>query len=213
VISPSQRPVPTQDTNAQKHGSNYLALSRIRTHDLSVQAIKVYASRQRGHWDRRKTGSMRQSVITLYVLLKEVDSNRIYQFVSHLIAVYLLIQNKNSEEKPEILTAVRCCGVLWVVTPCVLVDGYQLWKRFASPCRKVRNEELRILYSSSNIIRPRKSRRMRLAGHVARMGQKRKVYRVLVGKSQGKRPLGRTTRRWEDRIKTDLTETGWNNTE
>jgi hypothetical protein len=147
------------------------------------------------------------------VLLKVVDSNRNYQFVSHLIAVYLLIQSKNSEEKPEIHTAVRCCGVLWVVTPCGLVDGYQLWKRYVSPCRKVRNEELRILYSSSNIIRQRKSRRMRWAGHVARMGQKRKVYRVLVGKSQGKRPLERTRRRWEDGIRTDLREIGWRSTE
>jgi hypothetical protein len=54
-----------------------------------------------------------------------------------------------------------------------------------------------------------KSRRMRWAGHVARMGKKRNAYRVLVGKPEGNRPLGRPRRRWEDNIKMDIRETGW----
>jgi hypothetical protein len=54
-----------------------------------------------------------------------------------------------------------------------------------------------------------KSRRMRWAGHVARMGEKRNAYRILVGKPEGKRPLGRPRRRWEDNIKMDLREIGW----
>jgi hypothetical protein len=54
-----------------------------------------------------------------------------------------------------------------------------------------------------------KSRRMRWAGHIARMGAKRNAYRVLVGKSEGKRPLGRRRRRWVDNIKLDLREVGW----
>jgi hypothetical protein len=54
-----------------------------------------------------------------------------------------------------------------------------------------------------------KSRRMRLAGHVARMGETRNAYRILVGKPEGKRPLGRPRRRWVDNIKTDLREIGW----
>ena len=62
------------------------------------------------------------------------------------------------------------------------------------------------MYSSSNIIRVIKSRRMRWAGYVARMGERRGVYRVLVGKPGGKRPLGRPRRRWEDTIKMDLQE-------
>jgi hypothetical protein len=74
--------------------------------------------------------------------------------------------------------------------------------------RKPRNEELRDLYSSPSIIRIVKSRRMRLAGHVARMGEKRNGYRLLLGKPEGKRPLGRP-RRWVDNIKTDLLEIGW----
>jgi hypothetical protein len=74
--------------------------------------------------------------------------------------------------------------------------------------RKLHNEELRNLYSSPDIIRQVKSRRLRLAGHVARMGEKRKVYKVLVGKPQGKRPLGRPRRGWEDGIIMDLIEIG-----
>ena len=66
--------------------------------------------------------------------------------------------------------------------------------------RKLHIEELNDLYCSPNIFRAIKSRRMRLAGHVARMGQKRGVYRVLVGKPEGKRPLGRLRHRWEDNI-------------
>jgi hypothetical protein len=71
------------------------------------------------------------------------------------------------------------------------------------------NEELRDLYSSPSIIRIIKSRRMRLAGHVARMGEKRNAYRLLVGKPVGKRPLGRPRRRWVDNIIMDLGEVGW----
>jgi hypothetical protein len=75
--------------------------------------------------------------------------------------------------------------------------------------RKLHNEELHVLYSSPNIIRQIKSRRMRWAGHAARMGEERKLYRVLMGKLEGKRPLGRPRRRWEDGIRVDLREIGW----
>jgi hypothetical protein len=72
--------------------------------------------------------------------------------------------------------------------------------------RKLHNEELHNLYSSPSVNRIIKSRRMRCAGHVARMGEKRNVYRLSVGKSKGKRPLGRPRRRWIDNIKMDLLE-------
>jgi hypothetical protein len=75
--------------------------------------------------------------------------------------------------------------------------------------RKLHNAELHNLYSSPGIIRQIKSRRMRWAGHVARMEEGRNVYTVLVGKPERKRPLGRPRRRWDDRIKMDLWETGW----
>jgi hypothetical protein len=67
--------------------------------------------------------------------------------------------------------------------------------------RKLHNEELDNLYSSPNIIRMIKSRRMRWAGHVARMGETRNAYRILAGKREGKRPLGRPRRGWVDSIK------------
>jgi hypothetical protein len=75
--------------------------------------------------------------------------------------------------------------------------------------RKLHNEELRDLYSSPSIIRIIKSRRMRWAGHVARMGEKRNAYRLSVRKSEGKRPLGRSRRRWVENIRMDLGEVGW----
>jgi hypothetical protein len=75
--------------------------------------------------------------------------------------------------------------------------------------RKLHSEELRNLYSSPNIIRQMKSRRMRLAVHVARMGEERKVYKVLMGKPEGKRQLGRPRRRWENGTRSDLGEIGW----
>jgi hypothetical protein len=74
--------------------------------------------------------------------------------------------------------------------------------------RKLHNEELHNLYSYPDIIRKVKLRRMRWAGHVARMGEERKVYKALVGKPEGKRPLGRPRRRWEDGVIVDLREIG-----
>jgi hypothetical protein len=77
--------------------------------------------------------------------------------------------------------------------------------------RKLHNEELHNLYCSPGIIRIMKSRRMRWAGHVARMGEKRNGYRMLVGKPEGKRPLGRPRCMWEDNIRIDVTRPrmGW----
>jgi hypothetical protein len=74
--------------------------------------------------------------------------------------------------------------------------------------RKLHNEELHNLYCSPSIIRITKLRRMRWVGHVARMGEKRNAYKILVGKPEGKRPLGRPRRRWEDNIRIDLREIG-----
>jgi hypothetical protein len=72
--------------------------------------------------------------------------------------------------------------------------------------RKLHNDELHSLYSLPNMVRVIKSRRMRWDGHVACMGRGRSVYRVLVGRPEGKRPLGRPRHRWEDNIKMDLRE-------
>jgi hypothetical protein len=78
----------------------------------------------------------------------------------------------------------------------------------AGAWRKLHNEELHNLYSSPNIIRMMKSRRMRRAGHVARIGTKN-TNRILVGKPEGKRPLGRPRRKCEHNINMDLREVGW----
>jgi hypothetical protein len=75
--------------------------------------------------------------------------------------------------------------------------------------RKLHNEERHKLYSSPSIIRIITTRRLRWAGHVARMGENRTAYRILAGMPEGKRPLGRPRRRWVDNIKIDLREIGW----
>jgi hypothetical protein len=74
---------------------------------------------------------------------------------------------------------------------------------------ELHNEELHNLYSSRSIIRMIKPRRMRWVGHVARMSDKTSAYRILVVRPEGKRPLGRPRRRWEDKIKMNLREIGW----
>jgi len=80
--------------------------------------------------------------------------------------------------------------------------------RVTGEWRKLHIEELNDLYCSPNAFRVKKSKRMGWAGHVARMGEGRGVYRVLVGKPEGKRPIGRPRRKWEYNIKMDLQELG-----
>jgi hypothetical protein len=75
--------------------------------------------------------------------------------------------------------------------------------------RRLHNKELYALYSSRNIIRVIKSRRLRWAGHVARKGERRGAYRPLVGKPEGRREIGKPRRKWEDNIKMDLREVRW----
>jgi hypothetical protein len=79
----------------------------------------------------------------------------------------------------------------------------------AGEWRKLHNKELNDLHSSPSIIRIIKSKRMRSVGHVARLGEKSNAYRLLVGKPEGKRPLGRPRRRWANNIRMDLGEVGW----
>ena len=88
---------------------------------------------------------------------------------------------------------------------------YKLPKRdeVTGEWRKLHNEELNDWYSSPNIVRVIKSRRMRWAGHVARMGEEKGVYRVLVGRPEGKRPLGRPRRGCVDNVRMDLQKVGY----
>ena len=101
-------------------------------------------------------------------------------------------------------TALQCC----FVCVCKFVLFGPKRDEVTGEWRKLHKEELNDMYSLPNIVRMVKSRRMRWAGHVARMGKDRAVHRVLVGKPEGKRPLGKPGRRWEDNIKMDLQEVG-----
>jgi hypothetical protein len=99
-------------------------------------------------------------------------------------------------------------GTNWVFEKRVLRKIFGPKREEDGSWRKLHNGELHNMYSSLNIVRVIKSRRMRWVGHVARMGEGRGVYRVLVGRPEGKRPLERPRRRWEDNIKMDLREKG-----
>jgi hypothetical protein len=98
---------------------------------------------------------------------------------------------------------IRICKT--IILPVVLF-GCETWSLIL---REERNEELHDLYSSPSIIIIIKARRMRWAGHVARMREKRNAYRLLVGKPEGRRPLGRPRSRWVDKSTIDLVEVGW----
>ena len=112
---------------------------------------------------------------------------------SHLIISWLLkLRNERSR--------------LRVLDNWVLRGIYGTWRN--GEWRRLHNEELNDLYCSHNIVRVIKWRRMRWPGHVACMGEERGVYRVLVGKQDGKRPLGRPRRRWVDNIRLDLDKVG-----
>jgi hypothetical protein len=148
--------------------------------------------------------------------------NACYHLVQSLLSSHLLSRNlKVKIHKIIILPVVLYGYKTWSLT---LRDEHRLrefenrvLRRIFGPkrdevtgeWRKLHKGELHKFYSSPGIIRQMKSRRMRWAGHVARMGEDRNVYRVLVGKPEGKRPLGRPRRRWEDGIKMDVGEIGW----
>jgi hypothetical protein len=96
----------------------------------------------------------------------------------------------------------------WNISTALVCYAYVLsgWYEETGEWRRLHNDELNDLYSSPNIVQMIKSSRMRWAGHVARMGEGRGAYRLLVGRPEGRRPLGRLRRRWEDNIKMDLQE-------
>jgi hypothetical protein len=125
-----------------------------------------------------------------------------------------------TEIVPKLATLLGSVSVLCF---CAVIVQISLWRRASVSCclgvmlfewnvvpecrlRKLHNEEFHNLYSSPSIIRMIKSRRMRWAGHVARMGEKRNAYRILVWKPERNEPLGRSRRRWVDNIKMDF---GW----
>jgi hypothetical protein len=147
--------------------------------------------------------------------------NACYHSVQNLLSSRLLIKNvKVRIYKTIILAVVRYGCETWSLTVReehkLRVFENRVLRRIFGPkrdgltgrWRKMHNEELHNLYSSQNIIRFIKSKRTKWAEQVARMGEKRNVYRLLVGKAEGNRPLGRPRHRWMDNIKMDLLEIG-----
>jgi len=148
------------------------------------------------------------------------SGNAWYHSVQNLLSSMLLPKNLKIKIYKTIILPIVLYGCeTWSLT---LREERKLWvfenmvlRRIFGPradevteeWRRLYNEVLDDLYSSPNIVWLIKSRRMRWAGHVARMGEERGVYRVLVGKPEGKRPLGRPRRRWVD-IRMDLQEVG-----
>jgi hypothetical protein len=152
------------------------------------------------------------------------DQNYIHEKIKSRLnsgsAYYHSVQSFVKIYKTIILPVVLCGCETWSVTlrevHSLRLFENKVLRRIFGPkrdevtgeWRKLHSEELHNLYSSPDIIRQVKSRRMRWAGHVARMGEERKVYKVLVGKPEGKRPLGRPRYRWEDGIRMDLRKIG-----
>jgi len=147
--------------------------------------------------------------------------NASYHLVQNLLSSSLLSKNLKIEVyKTKILPVVLYGCETWSLTlreerRLRAFDNRVLRRIFgpkrdevASGLRKLHTEELNNLYCSPNIVRVITSRRMRWVGHVARMGERKGVYRVLVRKPEGKRSLGRLRRRWQDNIKMDLQEVG-----
>jgi hypothetical protein len=147
---------------------------------------------------------------------RRLDSgNACYHSVQNLLSSRLLSKNVRIRIYHAIILSVvlywyqilREEHILRVFENKVLMRIFGLKKyEVTGGCRKVHNEELHDLHSSPSIIRIIKLRRTRWAWHVARMGEKRNVYRLLVRKPEGKRPLGRPRRRWMDNIEMDLAE-------
>ena len=149
------------------------------------------------------------------------SENACYHLVQNLLSSSLLSNNLKIKIHRTIILPVVLCGCeTWSLTlreehRLMVFENKVMGKIFGpvrneitEEWRKLRNEELNVLYSSLIIVRAIKSRRMRWAGHVARMGEKRGVNRVLVGNHGGQRPLGRSRHRWDDNIKMNLHEVG-----
>jgi hypothetical protein len=164
-----------------------------------------------------------QNLIQEEVKRRLNSGNACYHSVQNLLSSRLLSKNLKIRIYKTIILPVVLYGCeTWSLTSreehrLKVFENRVLLRRIFGPKRdemteerrKLHKEELRDLYSSPSIIRIIKSRRIKWAGHVARMGEKRNAYRLLVGKPEGKRPLVRPRRRWLDNIRMDLGEAGW----
>ncbi|KAJ4450565.1 hypothetical protein ANN_01992 [Periplaneta americana] len=182
--------------------------------DCYISPMQVLPPRQRKSLPRRPSAGK--------VADATIEVNACYYSVEKLLSSSLLSKNlKVRVYKTVILPVVLYGCEAWTLTfreeqRLRVFENKVLRKIFGAKrdevtgeWRKLHNAELHALYSSPDIIRNIKSIRLRWAGHVARMGESRNAYSVLVGRPAGKRPLGRPRRRWEDNIKMDLREVGY----
>ena len=153
-----------------------------------------------------------------FTIQKEIKSrlksgNACYHSVQNLLSSSLLSKNLKIKIYRTIILPVVLYGCeTWSLTlreeHRLRVFENRVLRRIFGPKRDGVTDALNDLYCSPSIVRVIKSRRMRWAGHVARMGERRSVHKVLVGKPDGKRPLGRPRLRWEDNIKMEIQEVG-----
>ena len=162
-----------------------------------------------------------QNSIAEAIKSRLMSGNACYHSVQNLLSSRLLFKNLKIKIYRTIILPVVLCGcetwslTLWEERKLRMFENMVLRRIFGprrdevtGEWRRLHNEELIDLYSSPNIVRVIKSRRMSWAGHVARMGEERGVCRVLVGKPEGTRPLERPRRRWVDNIRMDFQEVG-----
>jgi hypothetical protein len=199
--------VMSQNQNAE-HNHN------IKIHNKSFQRVEEFEYLRATLMDRNSIQEEIKSTLK--------SGNTCYHLVQNLLSSRLLSKNTKIRVYRSIILPVVLYGCEnWSLTlreeQRLRVFEDRVLRRIFGPrrdevtgeWRRLHNEELNDLYSSPNIIQVIKSRRMRWAGHVTRMGEKRGAYRILVGRPEGRRPLGRPRCGWEDNIKMDLREVGW----
>ncbi|KAJ4438577.1 hypothetical protein ANN_14524 [Periplaneta americana] len=206
IIDPTERFETDEEQPAEKQEGRGRECENLVTQSaLPFLALLNIRQTQRSNFDRNREGGSEQQFLFLLIELENLVSKNLK------VRIY----------KTVILPVVLYGCETWTLTlkeeyRLRLYENKVLTKIFGAKrdevtggWRKLHNTELHALYSSPDIIRNIKSRRLRCAGHVARMGESRNAYRVLVGRPEGKRPLGSLRRRLEDNIKMDLREVGY----
>jgi len=188
-------------------------------HGATIKIYNISSKRAEG-FRYLGTALTNQNSVQKEIQSRFKSGNACYHSVQNLLSSSLLSRNLKIKIYRNIILPVVLYGCeTWSLTlrkeSRLRVFENRMLRRIFGPRRdevmgveKTTFEELNNLYSSPNIVRAIKSRRMRWEGRVARMGNRRDVFRVLVGEPEGKRPLGRPRRRWEDNIKMDLQEVG-----